>query len=320
VDLGGGARGRVARTTADGADVVLEAGRAHVRVVHREAGLVGARLGRATRWSVDAGPYAVHVTGTEFTVAWSPSGESLDVWMKEGRVVVTGPGRSAPDGVALVTGQHLRAQQGALVIDASTAPALDQPADEEPAPAPEPTTSATPAPTGGGGGHALLPPDGSAAPGAAQSWSKLVAAGKYQDVLQDANDEGVDRALASRGAGDLRALGDAARYSGNAALATRAYTTIRARFPSSGEARTAAFLLGRLAEEQMHSPSAALRWYDTYLAEAPSGAFAGDALGRKMILTSHSGGAAAARPLAQEYLRRFPNGSYASAAKNLAGP
>jgi hypothetical protein len=66
----------------------------------------------------------------------------------------------------------------------------------------------------------------------------------------------------------------------------------------------------------MGSPSAALRWYDTYLAEAPGGPFAGDALGRKMVISSR-GSPTAARALAQEYLRRFPSGTYASAARDL---
>jgi hypothetical protein len=128
----------------------------------------------------------------------------------------------------------------------------------------------------------------------------------------------VGHAIAARPLADLRALGDAARYSGNPSLARRAYAAVRARFPSSGEARTAAFLLGRVAEEQDHASSEAVRWYDTYLAEAPGGAFAGDALGRKMVLVSKSQGRDAARPLAERYLQRFPAGPYAAAARDLA--
>jgi hypothetical protein len=101
-------------------------------------------------------------------------------------------------------------------------------------------------------------------------------------------------------------------------VAKRAYTTLRERFPTSPEARTAAFLLGRVEEEQEHAIGEALRWYDRYFAEAPAGAFAGDALGRKMILISRSQGRDAARSLAQRYLERFPSGTYSAAARDLA--
>ena len=50
----------------------------------------------------------------------------------------------------------------------------------------------------------------------------------------------------------------------------------------------------------------AIDWYDEYLAQAPTGAYAAEALGRKMILTNEAGGPAEARPIADEYLRRFP--------------
>jgi len=117
---------------------------------------------------------------------------------------------------------------------------------------------------------------------------------------------------------DLRSLGDAARYTGRTDLAERVYRKLRERFPSSPEARTAAFLLGRIAEEQEHATGEAVRWYDVYVAEAPAGGFAADALGRKMILVSRLQGRDAARPLAERYLERFPNGTYSAAAHDLA--
>ena len=61
----------------------------------------------------------------------------------------------------------------------------------------------------------------------------------------------------------------------------------------------------------------AIAWYDEYLSRAPTGAYAAEALGRKMTITSEIGGPARARPIAEEYLRRFPNGSYAGSARAL---
>jgi len=302
VTLAPGSRGRVAATTSVGAEVVLEQGRARVHVQHRER----------TRWLVDAGPFAVRVTGTEFLVAWAADAETLDVWMRSGRVEVTGP--VLGDALSLSTGQHLRARlhDGTVQIDSEAEPpeAAQVTGAINPPPPPADSTLVVP-------GVDLTGPAPAVGP-SGPTWPKLVSSGDFARVLREANSEGVGHALAARPLSDLRALADAARYSGNPALAKRAYAAVRARFASSGDARTAAFLLGRIAEEQDHSNADAARWYDTYLAEAPGGAFAGDALGRKMVLVSKSQGRDAARPLATRYLQRFPGGPYAAAARDLA--
>jgi len=57
-----------------------------------------------------------------------------------------------------------------------------------------------------------------------------------------------------------------------------------------------------------------------YLAGEPTGTYAPEALGRKMTLLSKLGGVPAARPIAQEYLRRFPGGTYAGPARAFAPP
>jgi hypothetical protein len=62
--------------------------------------------------------------------------------------------------------------------------------------------------------------------------------------------------------------------------------------------------------------SEALRWYDTHLAEG--GAFAPEALGRKMLALHAAGETTLARSVATEYLARFPAGPYARQAKDLA--
>jgi hypothetical protein len=299
VSLSPGSRGRVASTTPKGAEVVLEQGRARVHVQHREG----------TRWMVDAGPFAVKVTGTEFLVAWAADAETLDVWMKNGHVEIDGPVLGSTMGLG--AGQHLRAKlkDKTVTIDAEL-----EPTDAVQATSVNPAPADTTLVVQGGEVTAPTPPAAPAGP----TWSKLVASGDFARVVRDAEAEGVGHAVTTRSLADLRALGDAGRYSGNPGLAKRAYAAIRARFASSGDARTAAFLLGRIAEEQEHASTDALRWYDTYLAEAPGGAFAGDALGRKMVLVSKSQGRDAAKPLAARYLQRFPAGPYAAAARDLA--
>jgi hypothetical protein len=297
VTLAPGSRGRVAATTPVGAEVVLEQGKARVHVQHRDR----------TQWTVDAGPFAVRVTGTEFTLAWAADAGSLDVWMRSGRVAVTGPGIS--ESVALSGGQHIAAHLHEATVQIDSAAEPDGPAASVvPVPSVAPTVPTPPVDV----------PAPSSVTAAGPTWPKLVSAGDYARVVREAQAEGVGHALAARPLSDLRALGDAGRYTGSSDIARRAYAAVRSRFPSSGDARTAAFLLGRVAEEQDHSLTDALRWYDRYLAEAPGGAFAGDALGRKMVLVSTAQGRDSARPLAERYLARFPGGPYAAAARDLA--
>jgi hypothetical protein len=166
---------------------------------------------------------------------------------------------------------------------------------------------------GAGASHAALPAH------ASRSWSQHVAAGEYDVVLREADSRGVDGAIRKGSLADVAALADAARYGGRTPLAKRALTAERSRFAGSSEARTAAFLLGRMAEDADGDARAAIGWYDRYLAEAPKGPLASEALGRKMLLVFRTSGADAAKPIAEQYLRRYPSGSYATVARKYAG-
>jgi TolA-binding protein len=99
-------------------------------------------------------------------------------------------------------------------------------------------------------------------------------------------------------------------------VARRALASQRRRFPASARANDAAFLLGRLEETAQH-PELALGWYDRCLTESPRGTYTSEALGRKMTVVQRLYGAARARPVAEEYLRRFGDGTYAAAARAL---
>src|SRR5262249_29174463 len=137
--LDANARSRVTDVTPDGARVVLESGRAHARIVHRTK----------TRWGIEAGPFVVAVTGTEFDVGWNAS--VLEVTMQAGSVLVSG--RLAPNGVALQAGQQLVANPTTgelkIVATSSTLGAAAAPTSSEALAAPtstaepdgEPTTS-----------------------------------------------------------------------------------------------------------------------------------------------------------------------------------
>jgi hypothetical protein len=124
--------------------------------------------------------------------------------------------------------------------------------------------------------------------------------------------------MARCSAPDLRALADAARYTGAPALATQALLSLRSRFGDTPQGAAAAFLLGHTAES-IGDFAAAERWYTTYLSESPHGGLAGEALAGKMLVAARIGPPARAKALAREYLTRYPEGTAAAAAHKLAG-
>jgi hypothetical protein len=159
-------------------------------------------------------------------------------------------------------------------------------------------------------------PSASAPARAAANWVNELAAGNFAVILQQAEQRGLDAALAEVSSAELAALADAARYSRRDDVARRALLAQRRRFPRSARANDAAFLLGRL-EEATQQPEAALTWYSRYLDESPHGTYVSEALGRKMTLVQRVHGPARAIPIAEEYLRRFGSGTYAAAAREL---
>jgi hypothetical protein len=150
-----------------------------------------------------------------------------------------------------------------------------------------------------------------------RSWSAALVAGDADTILRDVERRGLERSLAEASGEDLSALADAARYRRRDSIAKQALLAQRSRFPGSARALDAAFLLGRLEEVREDNARKALSWYERYLEEAPSGAYASEALGREMIVTQDLMGVAAARRVAEDYLRRFPTGTYVGAARAL---
>jgi TolA-binding protein len=144
-----------------------------------------------------------------------------------------------------------------------------------------------------------------------------LASGHWDRILEEVERTGVDAALNGASSEDLFALADAARYRRRTDLAREALLAERRRFPNSPRAIDALFLLGRVDEARGSGMARAIAWYDEYLVRAPTGSYAAEALGRKMIVTMEAGGAVQARAIAEEYLRRFPKGSYAGTARAL---
>lgn len=305
VQLAPGGRARVATTEASGAQLVLEDGHLALQVRH----LPGAR------WSVDAGPYRIAVTGTRFSADWQADAERLHVVVTEGSVMVNAPGRS--DGLSVTAGHRLvaTAQDGRFELSPLAARGA---ASDLGAPSAPPNNAAPTSPTQAPAASPVTPVHPPLTPPTSEeTWSTQVAAGDFAKVVTAARAQGVAKVTARAPLADLVALGDAARYTGQTAVAQSALEAQRSRFPASSEARTAAFLLGRIAEDQLHAPAAALSWYNTYLNSSPNGAFAAEALGRKLVLLERTSGNVAARDTAKRYLERYPDGPYARAARQV---
>lgn len=271
------------------------------------------------RWVVESGPFLVTVKGTDFTVSWDPTREQFELALRRGRVVVSGP--LVGDGFVMGPGQKLRVSlpraetvitEEHLAGPATSAPSA-APSVAEVADSPAPETEANERLPGNAFGPTPSP-TGSAPPYQRQ-WRSALATGQWDRIITEAEQSGLETTLSAASSDDLFALADAARYRRRLDLAQAALGAVRRRFPSSPRASEAIFLLGRVSEQRPSGRAAALQYYSEYLARAESGTYAAEALGRKMTLLSESGGPA--RAIAEEYLRRFPSGSYAGAARTL---
>jgi hypothetical protein len=307
-----GARGRLRSVDANGARFAIERGTASVQVAHRPG----------AHWLVDAGPFLIAVKGTTFTVAWDATGEQLDVRMEQGTVSVTGP--LSEGAITVSAGQRLAINlpRREVVLRDVEGAAASHPAMAPVSPEPErtPTKHGLDGEPGDSAGGATGRRLGARARGAVASprnWAAALVVGDADSILRDVERRGLARCLAEASGEDLSALADAARYRRRDSLAKEALLAQRSRFPGSARARDAAFLLGRLEEVREGGRSKALSWYERYLEEAPAGAYASEALGREMIVTQDLIGFAAAQRVAEDYLRRFPTGTYAGAARAL---
>lgn len=291
------ARGRVVSLDRQGGRVVLEQGRTHVDVQHRQN----------TDWRFLAGPFEVHVHGTAFSMAWDAATLRFDLHMESGVVSVSGPfgkERVVRAGESLSLGGH-EPSPGAgptgLEARPPEAPLL-------PAPLASPGASVA-----GGMGAS---PSARKTP-LARIWQAELAQGRAAMVVADAERRGLPRVLASAEDEVLATLADAARFVGKDEIARRALLAERRRFSGSVRAAEAAFLLGRLEDESAGGAARALAWYDRYLKEAATGRYLSEALGRKMTALQRTNRGPEALAIASDYLRRFPTGSYAHAASAL---
>lgn len=297
-------RARVVEVGSRGARLVLEEGRAHVHVVHRPG----------ADWQVQAGSFVVHVHGTAFVVGWSAAEARFDLQMESGVVSIDGP--PSMDSITLRAGQSISLRPDGSPASSTAMPLPGAPATDVALPGSVPDREAplaaapdSPSPV------APRPVPSGIQPRV--RWSERLADGDAAGIVAEAQRRGVANVLAAASSEDLAALADAARFQMQDRLARRVLLTHRARFPGTLRAKEASFLLGRLAEGHGGRAADALTWYDRYLQEAPSGAYAAEAMGRMMIVLDRQQRTDEARAVAGNYLRRFPQGVYARAARGV---
>ncbi len=280
-----GGRMRVLSLATGAARVLVEDGVIDATIAHRKSA--------RTRWDFEAGPYRVTVNGTRFRMAFHASDQSFSLSTAEGRVAVSGGCQKAPTTVS--AGERIE-----LSCSPHEAP---QPWTESPA-----ATEAPLAPE-----RDLAP--ARAAPG--DAWRELLSAGRLAEGLRAAERGNFERVCQIASSKELLALADASRLFGAGRRAAAALRVLRQRFPGTMDAATAAFTLGRIAFEKQHAYAEAANWFETYLREQPSGPLMGDSFGRLMEARLRSGDHMAAHTGAQQYLRRFPEGPYASEARGI---
>ncbi|HET7542856.1 MAG TPA: FecR domain-containing protein [Polyangiaceae bacterium] len=275
-------------------------GRLHVAVHHEPD----------TNYRFLAGPYEVQVVGTEFDLEWHAQAQGLTLTMHSGEVRVLGDGnpRQVRGGETLQLPVDRQAARVALL----GAPSVPTP------PTATATTIAGVTP-GNKEARSTSKPIALSARASEADWSALLNAGQFTAIMRDAEARGGERLLDSASASDLRVLALAARYTGRRALSLRAWHSLRTRYAGDAQSQGAAFFLGRGYEEQGDAGEA-LRWLARYLSESPSGAYASEALGRRLVLLSKSGQKAEAVSIARTYLERYPRGAYAKSAQLVLQP
>lgn len=240
--------------------------------LHLERGAVALRVRPAPcrDWLVRAGPFTVALLDGDSRATWDPEVRTLVVEVLRGAAEVTGQAQTS----RLIAGERLE-------LRAPPPLAAGGDLSQEPSSAEPPGDLSQ--------GPSFADPDEDAARGAAPAprsppasprrpaWMLLAEAGDHRGALAAAEQLGFSRLLATLDVAALDLLARSARFAGAGDRARDALLALRRRFPADARARTAAFLLGRVAFDIEADPTRAREWFSTYLAEAPGGALAGEA-------------------------------------------
>jgi hypothetical protein len=303
VRLDQGARARIVDAEALALTVSLERGSASA-AFHEPA----------SRVVMVAGPFAVRPTDVaEYAVDWAPRTGALGVRVTSGEVEVT---------VASTAARHtLKAGQTLELTAAVTRPkspdsrkprtstaSVSDVSTLEPKVA-ESVASAVPS--------VEQPAVGSKVNADNGRWRQLAENGQYAAAVKEAEKVGFSSLERSVSASDLLLLADVARLGGAPQRARGVLTALRNRYPGHTNAATAAFTLGRMAQELDHDDRRAMQWYRTYLKEEPQGRMAEGARARLLKATLRIGSQAEKEQAARDYLAHHATGSSAAVARSM---
>ena len=306
VSLQQGAKARVDTLDQRGATLTLASGRLRASVRKQ-------RL----RWRFLAGPYRVHVVGTQLAIDWRPDSQRIDVQVARGAVRVTG--KPLGDRTVLVNAGHrLRADRNqvhlAAAEDQSDAPPVDAAIGDnatdgiQAIPDTAPTTRPRPRPALRGSGTAAL----------LRKIRTLIGQEEAEQALALIKRSDLHRLIKQLNGEELLVLANAARLSDDLRVAGKLYSQIRRRSAGSRTAAWAALWLARLAFDQRRDYAAAARWFRAFLREARAGdPLIANARGRLMLALERSGQLSQARAVARSYLAQHPRGAYTAAARKL---
>ena len=305
LDMAAATRARVANAGPHGADVALENGSIHARIVHRPQ----------SAWKLTAGPFAVRVTGTRFDMSWVATTQTFSLEVQEGSAVVSGAfvGLERP----VMAGQKLVASVNQGRFEVLTTAVLEQARSAtlpEPAPANFAVSNDSAIPRTAGAASSssarpalVLPPD----------WRELARRGDLKAAYRAAEAAGFSGLCETASPAELLLLGDAARLSNRSSHANEALLALRRRFPSDPRRAAAAFALGKVAFDQQRQYGQAAQWFRTSLQEAPAGPLAREAAGRRVEALRSAGDSTAMRSAARDYLSRYPDGPHAEVARSV---
>ncbi len=303
VSLAPGSHARVVSLDPHGARVLLERGSAEASVHH----------GADARWIFSAGPYAVHVTGTSFGLAWEPERARFDLAMRDGRVTLRGP--RCAEGITVQNRDEAHADLsagtltvGPLRTEVALGPVPQEPIPHGPVPQEPIPTTGRPSPA-----HPRTASRAVASLDRAAHAPLAAPVAPPEPAVEPAVPTLVDSASLLREADALRRAGDALR-------AREILIDLRRRFPGSPDAARAAFSLGTLTLDALRSPAAAARWFELCVREAPGAPLANAARGRRVEALHATPDTAAARAAAEDYLLHDGEGPFAPMARAILRP
>jgi transmembrane sensor len=237
----------------------------------------------ARLFRVEAGPVAVEVLGTEFTV--ERKGERVRVSVTRGRVRARfGDGQTSELG----TGES-------ELFPPEAVPAAAPPREE---PAPPPTAPASPLK-------------------AARRWIELAQQGDFDGAYAILAGSGAHAVRDDPG--EVLLAADVARLSHHPEYAAHSLRQLVQRHRQDPRAAMAAFTLGRVLLDDLGRPAEAAQAFADVRAIELGGQLSPDALAREVEAWSRAGELERARERALEYLRRYPVGNRLRSVRRYGG-